>query len=206
MMERLAKSWLFGKPLLFLVALIPLALLAYWVASDQLGPDPAKTLVLFTGSWGLNFLLLTLLVSPLKGWLKRPRLIRYRRMLGLFCFFYATLHALSVATYIIGWQWDVFTEELRERPYMLVGFAAWLTLVPLALTSNRFSIKKLGRRWASLHKVVYLSIGLAITHLIWLIRSSYLEAALYTLAAVFLLYWRLPERFRVARLGRSETL
>lgn len=198
-----SQPWPFGKPVLFSFSLLPLGLLAYWVVSDQLGPDPAKTIVLFTGSWALNFLLLTLSVSPLRQWLKRPQLVRYRRMLGLFCFFYATLHALCVATYIIGWQWEIFTEELRERPYMLVGFAAWLTLLPLALTSNRFSIKKLGRRWASLHKLVYLSIVLAVIHLIWLIRSSYLEAVLYTLAALFLLYWRLPQRFKPALFARS---
>lgn len=198
-----SQPWPFGKPLLFLVSLAPLALLVFWVASDQLGPDPAKTVVLYTGSWALNFLLLTLLVSPLRQWLKRPQLVRYRRMLGLFCFFYATLHALCVGTYIIGWQWEIFTEELRERPYMLVGFAAWLTLVPLALTSNRYSIRKLGRRWASLHKLVYLSAVLAVVHLVWLIRSSYLEAILYSLAAIFLLCWRLPERFKLATFTRS---
>lgn len=198
-----SRPWPFGKPLLFLVSLIPLALLAFWVVSDQLGPDPAKTIVLFTGSWALNFLLLTLLVSPLRQWLKRQQLIRYRRMLGLYCFFYATLHALCVGTYIIGWQWEIFTEELRERPYMLVGFAAWLTLVPLALTSNRFSVRKLGRRWVTLHKLVYLSAVLAVTHLVWLIRSSYLEAILYSLAAIFLLCWRLPEHFKPATFRRS---
>lgn len=194
-----------AKPLLFAVSLIPVALLSYWIASDQLGPDPAKTVVLFTGSWALNFLLLTLLISPLRKWLNRPRLIRYRRMLGLYCFFYATLHALCVGTYIIGWQWDIFTEELRERPYMLVGFAAWLTLLPLALTSNRFAVKKLGRKWASLHKLVYLSLALAVLHLTWLVRASYLEAILYTLAAALLLYWRLPQRFKPWFQHRSET-
>ncbi|MFT5575727.1 MAG: sulfoxide reductase heme-binding subunit YedZ [Bermanella sp.] len=199
-----AERWAMAKLLLFVVALIPLGLLVFWVASDQLGPDPAKTVVLYTGSWALNFLLLALLVSPLRQWLNRPQLIRARRMLGLFCFFYASLHAVCVATYIVGWQWDVFTEELKERPYMLVGFSAWLTLVPLALTSNRFSVKKLGRKWASLHKVVYLSTVLALIHLVWLVRSSYLEAILYTSAAVFLLYWRLPRRLKPRFWGRSE--
>ena len=197
------KSWQFGKPALFVASLVPLAVLAYWVVNDQLGPDPAKTIVLYTGTWGLNFLLLTLLVSPLRQWLGRPQLIRYRRMLGLYCFFYASLHALCVATYILGWQWDIFTEELRERPYMLVGFAAWLTLLPLALTSNRFSIRKLGRNWANLHKFVYLSTVLAVIHLVWLIRSSYLEAFLYSLAAFILLYWRLPGRLKPATFSRS---
>ena len=186
----------FGKPLLFALSLLPLGLLGYRLAGGQLGPDPAKALILFTGSWALNFLLLTLLVSPLRRWLGRPSLIRYRRMLGLFCFFYASLHALSVATYLLGWDWAVFQEELRERPYMLVGFAAWLTLLPLALTSNRYSLKKLGRRWAKLHKLVYLSLGLAVLHLVWLIRSDYLEAALYVLAAIFLLAWRLSQSLR----------
>ncbi len=185
-----SKAALWAKPLLFAVALIPLVLLVFRVASDQLGPDPAKTVVLFTGSWALNFLLITLLVSPLRQWLKRPQLIRYRRMLGLFCFFYASLHALSVGTYILGWDWLIFTEEMRERPYMLVGFLAWLSLIPLALTSNRYSLRRLGRRWQSLHRLVYLTLILAIVHLIWLVRSDWAEAAAYSAAALLLLLWR----------------
>lgn len=188
-----------GKPLLFALCLVPLLWFGGRIYVGALGPDPGKEIVLFTGTWGLNLLLLTLAVSPVRAWLRQPQWLRYRRMLGLFCFFYATLHVLCVGTYIIGWQWGVLTEELRERPYMLAGFAAWLTLLPLALTSNRYSVRKLGRRWASLHRLVYLTLALALVHLLWLIRSSYLEAAFYSLAALFLLYWRLPGRFRPSR-------
>lgn len=133
-----------GKPWLFALCLAPLLWFAWRQYAGALGPDPGKEIVLFTGTWGLNLLLLTLAVSPARTWLRQPRLLRYRRMLGLFCFFYASLHALSVGTYIVGWQWGILTEELRERPYMLAGFAAWLTLLPLALTSNRYAVRKLG--------------------------------------------------------------
>ena len=179
------------KPVLFIVCLGPLAWLVVRAVSGDLGPDPAKSLVLFTGSWALNFLLVTLAVSPLRQWLKQPGLLRYRRMLGLYCFFYASLHAVCVATYILGWDWAILQEELKERPYMLVGFLAWLTLVPLAATSNRAAIRRLGRRWQRLHRLVYLSLLLALLHLFWLVRSDMAEAVLYGLMGGGLLLWRL---------------
>lgn len=178
------------KPLLFVVCLLPLAWLVAGAVSGGLGPDPAKSLVLFTGSWALNFLLLTLSVSPMRQWLGRPGLLRYRRMLGLYCFFYASLHALCVGTYILGWDWAILQEELKERPYMLVGFLAWLTLVPLAATSNRAAIRRLGRRWQTLHRLVYLSLGLALLHLFWLVRSDRAEAVVYGVIGGGLLLWR----------------
>ena len=179
------------KPLLFVACLLPLAWLVAGAVSGNLGPDPAKSLVLFTGSWALNFLLLTLSVSPMRQCLGRPGLLRYRRMLGLYCFFYASLHALCVGTYILGWDWAILQEELKERPYMLVGFLAWLTLVPLAATSNRAAIRRLGRRWQTLHRLVYLSLGLALLHLFWLVRSDRAEAVVYGVIGGGLLLWRL---------------
>ena len=191
------------KALLFLVSLQPLAWLLVQAIAGRLGPDPAKALVLFTGTWALNFLLLTLCVSPLRQWLKMPALIRYRRMLGLFCFFYATLHILCVGTYIVGWDWAILQEELRERPYMLAGFLAWLTLVPLALTSNRFSVRKLGSRWRSLHRLIYLSLLLALLHLVWLVRSDVGEAVVYSLLGAVLLGWRVHHGRFFDRFGRK---
>ncbi|WP_372810515.1 sulfite oxidase heme-binding subunit YedZ [Litorivivens sp.] len=189
------------KGLLFLACLLPLASLALQLITGDLGPDPAKRLILFTGGWSLNFLLLTLMISPLRVWLRRPSLIRYRRMLGLFCFFYATLHALCVGTYLLGWEWSIFREELQERPYMLVGFFAWLTLLPLAATSNRFSVRHLGRRWLILHRLVYGTLVLALVHLFWLVRSDLAEAALYGLAGSALLLWRLRRSRFFVRFG-----
>ncbi|MBB3048864.1 sulfoxide reductase heme-binding subunit YedZ [Litorivivens lipolytica] len=191
------------KPLLFSLCLLPLGWLVGQAVGSDLGPDPAKSLVLFTGSWALNFLLLTLLVSPARQWLKRPGLIRYRRMLGLFAFFYASLHAFCVATYILGWDWGILQEELRERPYMLVGFLAWLTLVPLALTSNRFSVRRLGRRWGILHRLVYATLLLTLLHLFWLVRSDMAEALVYGVLGGVLLLWRWRNSRFFSRLDRK---
>lgn len=192
------------KPVLFFVCLLPFGWLAVQAVGGGLGPDPAKSLVLFTGSWALNFLLVTLMVSPARQWLKRSGLIRYRRMLGLFAFFYASLHAFCVATYILGWDWAILQEELKERPYMLVGFLAWLTLVPLALTSNRFSVRRLGQRWMILHRLVYLTLSLALLHLFWLVRSDMAEALVYGAIGGVLLLWRLSNRPFFSRLDRKS--
>ncbi len=186
------------KSLVFVICLLPLAWLVGLAAGNALGPDPGQSLVLFLGLWALYFLLLALAVSPLRQWLRLPVLLRYRRMLGLYSFFYASLHLLAVATYLVGWDWVLLTAELRERPYMLVGFAAWLSMLPLVATSNNYMVRKLGRRWAKLQRLVYVATAAALIHVLWQIRSDYGEVLLYTALAVGLMFWRLL-RFRRSR-------
>lgn len=185
----------FDKALVFILCLLPFAGLLYLGGSGQLGPDAGKALVLETGEWTIRFLVATLAISPLRWLTGRVGLVRYRRMVGLFCWFYASLHFMCVLTYLLGWSWVVFIEEFAERPYMAVGISAWLLLVPLALTSNRWSQKKLGRHWKSLHQLIYPIAILACIHVIWLVRSSYAEALVYSLLIITLLVMRLYKKF-----------
>ena len=179
-------SWLI-KPAVFFTCLIPLGLFSYEVASGNLSADPIKDATLFTGDWTLRFLLITLCITPLRrltGW---SRLLRLRRMLGLYAFFYASLHFLV-------WFWldrelqlgDVI-EDIIKRPYITVGFTAFVLLVPLAATSNRFSIRRLKQAWQRLHKLVYLIAALGILHFLWLVKADVLEPIVYGLILILLL-------------------
>ncbi|MGK0499950.1 MAG: sulfoxide reductase heme-binding subunit YedZ [Oceanicoccus sp.] len=184
------------KALLFIVLLLPAVWLGYQGVNNLLGPDAGKVLVLETGQWGLRFLLLTLAITPLRQWFKWSRLVRYRRMLGLFTWFYASLHFMSVLTYLLGWSLPVFIEEFAERPYMALGIIAWSLMVPLGLSSNRWAQRRLGRRWKTLHQLTYAIAILACAHFIWLVRSDFGEALFYSLILAVLLSSRLVVKFR----------
>jgi sulfoxide reductase heme-binding subunit YedZ len=143
-----------------------------------------------TGEWVMRFLVLVLAATPLArlGW---QRLARYRRMLGLFAWFYATLHLLVFAQVYIGWSGGILVQELAERPYVLVGFLAWLILVPLAVTSISSIRRKMGRNWRKLHKLTYLVAIFGWLHLLWLSRSDVGEALVYGVLFGVLLSYRL---------------
>ena len=157
------------------LCLVPLALMIFDLGAGQLGPDPAKQLMQSTGEWGLRGLLLVLLAAPLaqRGY---RGLFRYRRLLGLTLFLYVSLHLLLFAQVYVGWSGDLLIEELNERPYVMVGFAAWCALIPLAFTSTDMARRRLGRRWRQLHRLVYPATILAWLHLLWLARSDVGEA------------------------------
>ena len=185
------------RVLVFLACLVPFTLLVTGVVSNSLGPDPAEHLMHVTGEWVMRFLVLVLLATPLAryGW---PRLARYRRMLGLYVWFYATLHLLVFAQVFIGWSGDQLIEELVERPYVLVGFLAWLILVPLGITSARTIRKRMGRYWRQVHKLTYAVVVLGWLHLFWLSRSDVGNAALYGgIFGILLLYRTRPVGSRV---------
>ena len=190
--SRLMPAWL-RSAIMGLLCLSPLAWLLWALTLDQLGPDPAKVLMKGTGEWALRGLALVLLATPLAkaGW---PGLFRYRRMLGLFVFLYVSLHLMLFAQVYVGWSATLLFEELRERPYVLVGFTAWLTLLPLALTSTHRARRALGRRWRQLHCLIYPATVLAWLHLLWLARSDWGEALLYGVVLGGLLGWRVRRR------------
>jgi len=171
---------LLKKLVVFIVGLSPLLFLGYLIAADQLGPDAGKEVVLYSGTWAMRLLLITLAVSTVRRLSGNSTLIRYRRMLGLYCWFYATLHLLAIMTYLLGWSWSVFLEEFSERPYMALGIMAWLLLVPLAITSNNWSQRRMGKKWKTLHRSIYIIGVLACAHVIWIVRSDYGEALLYS--------------------------
>jgi len=177
------------RALVFIACLVPFLVLVNAVASNALGPDPAEHLMHVTGEWVMRFLVLVLLATPLAryGW---PRLARYRRMLGLFVWFYATLHLLVFAQVFIGWSGDQLIEELAERPYVLVGFLAWVILVPLGITSAQVIRRKMGRYWRKLHKLTYAVAVAGWLHLFLLSRSDLNDAFWYGLVLFSLLGYR----------------
>ncbi len=185
------KRWQDGalRVLVFLLALAPFGLIVYGVLADTLGPDPAESLMHQTGEWAIRLLVLVLAARPAAqmGW---PRLFHYRRMLGLFVFFYVTLHLLVFAQVYVGWSGTILGEELLERPYVMVGFAAWVLLVPLAITSTHVLRRRLGRRWKQLHQAVYGVAALATLHMLWLSRSDIGDAVVYGVLFAILLGWR----------------
>jgi sulfoxide reductase heme-binding subunit YedZ len=178
----------------FILCLLPFVWVAFSAVTDRLGPDPAEALMHFTGEWALRLLALTLLASPLRvwpGWTKPQKL---RRMLGLYAFFYSCVHFLSFLQFYTGWLPSALTEELVERPYILMGFIAWLLMLPLAFTSTRSMQRRLGRNWLLLHRLVYVAAVSACLHLLWQARSDIGEALIYLVIFAFLLGWRVRRR------------
>jgi sulfoxide reductase heme-binding subunit YedZ len=190
-----------AKPLLFLLALGPFAWLLYGAIANALGPNPAEALIRSSGDWTLRFLCLTLTVTPLRqitGW---HALARLRRMLGLFTFFYGVLHFLGFAWLDMGFDLAAIVKDIGKRPFILMGTAALLTMLPLAATSFNRAIKALGaKRWQALHRTVYATALLALTHFFWMRsgKHNYAEVAVYATIIALLLGWRLWRRF-----GRS---
>jgi sulfoxide reductase heme-binding subunit YedZ len=186
-----------GKPLVFSACLLPLAWLFWLGWSDQLGANPVETLSHRTGDWSLRFLLLTLAVTPLRrltGW---NGLQRFRRMLGLFAFFHVCLH---FGVYLIFDQFfdlSAIIADVAKRPYITVGFAAFLLLIPLAATSTNRMIKRLGRNWQRLHRLVYLIAILGVLHYLWLVKADLREPLMYAGILAVLLGYRLWWQIRV---------
>jgi len=176
---------------LFALCLLPLAGLIHALATGSIGPDPAEQIMHVTGEWALRILLLTLLISPLRRWTGWAPWLRLRRMLGLYAFFYASLHLLAFGQLLLGWTPALLWEELLERPYITVGFAAWLFMLPLAITSTRTMQRRLGANWRRLHRLVYPVAILACLHLLWQVRSDIGEALIYIVITGSLLGWRL---------------
>ena len=188
------------KLALFLLALLPLGRLLWAAWTGDFGPNPVEFVQRWTGTWTFNFLLLTLCITPLRVWTQWHWLLRLRRMLGLFTFFYATLHFLSFIGFDHSFDVDAIARDIFKRPFITVGFAAFVLLIPLAATSNQWAIRKLGgRRWQELHRNVYLIGILACVHYFWLVKATALLWPLaYSVALALLLGWRVRERRRKA--------
>ena len=209
--RRLVGGWFLhpaAKPILFLLALLPFSWLLYGAATDQLGANPAEYLIRATGDWTLRFLCLTLAVTPLRVITGTAALARFRRMVGLFMYFYAVLHLLSYSWFDMGFDVADIVQDIIKRPFILVGFSGFLLLTPLAATSFNRVVKAMGaKRWQMLHKLVYLIAGLALLHFFWMRsgKNDFAEVAVYAVILGLLLGWRVVQFWKKRRSSASPS-
>lgn len=187
------------KPLTFALCALPLAWIAgraFEVIGLSLGANPVEALIHGLGSWGLRLLLVTLCVRPVAVLLRRPRLMRLRRMLGLFAFTYLMLHFLAWLVLDRALDFAGIVPDIVKRPYITVGFTALVLLIPLAVTSTDRWMRRLGRRWHVLHRLVYPAALLGCLHFLWLVKADWREPALYLGLFALLMGWRWQQRPR----------
>jgi sulfoxide reductase heme-binding subunit YedZ len=181
------------RVIFFALSLTPILWLALKTLMQQLGADPAKAIVLFTGTWTIYFLFITLSVTPARRLFGWNWLATHRRMLGLFALFYALLHLAAYVTFILGLDFGRFFSELVKRPYIIVGMPAVLILVLLGVTSTKAMMQRLGKHWIKIHRLTYLAVVLAWVHVFWQVRASYQDAIVYGVIIFTLLgiraYW-----------------
>ena len=176
-------------PLLGTLPLVGLVVAFYF---DNLGADPVEKVTHETGEWALRLLLLTLLITPLRKWTGWSWLAPHRRTLGLLCFLYATIHFTTYLVFVLGFDFGFLGEDIVERPYITVGFATFVMLFSLAATSTRGAMRRLKKRWVSLHRLVYLAGVGAVIHFIWLVKADLREPLVYASVLLLLLATRVP--------------
>ena len=195
------KNWFVIKSVVFLLSSLPFTLLVNDTIQDQLGANPIEALHFRLGDWTLRFLCIGLALTPIKKLLRQSWPIRFRRMIGLFAFFYASMHFLVYIVLDLSLSWDVFIDEVPKSPYILVGLFTFVLLIPLALTSSKAMQKRLGKHWIQLHKLVYLAAISAVVHYLWLVKSDFNEALLYAGIIFFLLGFRVFSAFLKQRMS-----
>ena len=196
-----------AKPVVFLLCLLPFFWLFYGAATNNLGANPAEYLIRSTGDWTLRFLCIVLAVTPLRVLTSTPQLARLRRMLGLFVYFYVVLHLLSYSWFDMGFDVPDIAKDIAKRPFILVGFSAFVLLTPLAATSFNRAIKALGgKRWQLLHRLVYPIAGLGLLHFFWMRagKNNFGEVAVYAAIVVVLLGWRVAHFLKKNKLKPSK--
>lgn len=178
------------KAVAFLLLSLPLLSLIYRFFGGGLGVDPIETLLDETGQWALRILLLTLLMTPLRRFIRRAWPIQLRRMLGLYSFFYAVMHFIIFVALDKAFYWDEIIGDILERPYIMFGFSALLMLTPLAITSTNNWIRRLGRNWSRLHRLVYVIAAFTLIHFILLVKVDLTEPLIYSFIFVILMFLR----------------
>ncbi len=190
---RLALQHRSAKPVLWLLCLSPFVWLVWGAANDALGANPAEYLIRATGDWTLRLVCVTLALTPLRVMAGLPELARLRRMLGLFTYFYVVFHLLCYSWLDMGFEWADIVSDIAKRPFILVGFSAFMLLTPLALTSFNRAIRWLGaKRWQGLHRLVYVIAVLAVLHFFWMRagKNDFVEVLVYASVLLTLLAWR----------------
>ena len=192
------------KPTVFLLCLVPLAVLVFIVLTGRTSANPAEDILLTTGIWALRFLLATLTITPLRrltGW---NVLIRYRRMLGLFAFFYATVHLASYIVFDRFFAFDEILADIAKRPFITAGMTAFALMLPLAVTSTKGWIRRLGRRWQALHRIIYVCAVAACFHFIWKVKVVIGEPVYYAVFLTLLLAFRVVWQLRASQRLRRQ--
>lgn len=198
-----------AKPILFTICMLPFVWLAYRAFANQLGANPAEALIRATGDWTLRFLCIVLAVTPLRVISSTPTLARFRRMLGLFVYFYVAVHLLSYSWFDMGFDVPDIAKDIAKRPFILVGFSAFLLLTPLAATSFNAAIKAMGaKRWQLLHKLVYAIASLGLLHFFWMRagKNNFAEVFVYAAIVAVLLGWRVQQFLKKKKLQPQKNL
>ena len=198
-----AKHIFWLKLLIHISALTPFIFTFYQAMTDQLGGDPVKALIHFTGISAFNLLLLSLLISPMAKKFKQGQLINLRRVLGLYSFFYAFAHFLCFILFELQMEWLLLLSEIVKRPYITVGFIAWLLLLAMSFTSTKGWQKRLGKSWQALHNWVYLALALVALHYIWSVKSVTPQPLVYIALSLLLLSFRKPKLKRWLNIRKS---
>ena len=189
------------KPFVFIICLWPLGTIILDIYHNNLGAEPVKKIMNHFGEWTLIFICLTLTMSPLKRITNLSFWIKFRRMLGLFVFFYATVHLLTYVGLDYRFDWDPIINDVLKKKYIFIGFSAWLLLIPLAITSSQKMVKILGRNWKNLHRLVYVIAIFGSLHYIWLSKTIFFKPLIYTLIIVVLLALRIKIKKRDVNYG-----
>ncbi len=196
-----------AKPMLFVLCLLPFAWLFYSALTNQLGANPAEALIRATGDWTLRFVCIVLAVTPLRSISNTPQLARFRRMLGLFVYFYVVIHLLSYSWFDMGFDVADIAKDIAKRPFILVGFLAFVLLTPLAATSFNAAIKALGaKRWQLLHKLIYAISGLGLLHFFWMRagKNNFAEVFVYAAIIALLLAWRVQQYLKKKKTSAQQ--
>ena len=180
---------------IFFLSLLPILIIFYQIIFNQLGPEPVKEITHVTGNWTLRFIIITLAMTPLQKFTKLNFWITYRRMFGLFVFFYASAHMMTYVGIDYRFDWSSISDDIIKKKFIFAGFLAWLLLVPLALTSSKRMIRLLRDKWKKLHKLIYIISLLGIVHFLWLVKVVTAEPLIYLIIIIILLTLRIKTKF-----------
>ncbi len=201
-----SNSTVVAKPAVFVTCLLPLAWLIWNLVSDNLGPNPIEELTRQSGEWTLRFLLLTLALTPMRHALGQTWPLRFRRMLGLYAFFYACVHLLTYVWLDQFFWWEEIGRDIVKRPFITVGMTAFVLLVPLAVTSTQAMVRRLGRNWKRLHRLVYVAAVCGVVHFYWLVKADTREPLVYAVILAVLLSVRVARSTSQRRRGATVTV
>ena len=180
---------------IFFLSLLPILIIFYQIIFNQLGPEPVKEITHVTGLWTLRFIIITLAMTTLQRITKLNFWISYRRMFGLFVFFYASAHMMTYVGIDYRFDWSSISDDIVKKKFIFAGFLAWLLLVPLALTSSKRMIRLLRDKWKKIHKLIYVISLLGVIHFIWLVKIVTVEPLIYLIIIVILLMLRVKMKF-----------